>query len=264
MNKKQTAALQSVVDKFKSGDLGPIIKVITTEMPKEHPAYTWSFKNKVLAYGQADTLDVMGYRQWQGYGRQVKKGSKSSYILKPVIITEKNERTGKEEDNLKGWSGIAVFGLNETEGDDLPWKLKPKEPPNLIDVAGELGVKVNYTYVPADRYGDCDVLGRRINLGTESPKVFFHELAHAAHAKIDGKIKGGQHGQQETIAEFTAAVLMELYGYGDSSGNAWNYIKGYYKDPLRAMNKALGKINQVLELLFEVEERLGACAEVMT
>lgn len=62
-------------------------------------------------------------------------------------------------------------------------------------------------------------------------------------------LKGGQCTGQETIAEFTAAVLMRLYGLGDRSGNCWRYIAGYAKDPLRAIVRALTTVEKVLALL---------------
>ena len=90
--------------------------------------------------------------------------------------------------------------------------------------------------------------GSEITLGTHDPEVFFHELAHAAHARIDG-LRPGQHTDQETIAEFTAAVLMALYGLGDRTGNAWRYIQSYSKDPLTAIQRALSTVEKVLILL---------------
>ena len=48
-----------------------------------------------------------------------------------------------------------------------------------------------------------------------------------------------------------SAVLMELYGLGDRTGNAWNYIKGYNEDPSRAIVQALSTVEKVIELLEE-------------
>jgi hypothetical protein len=79
----------------------------------------------------------------------------------------------------------------------------------------------------------------------------FHELAHAAHARIEGGLKGGQHAGQETVAEFTATVLMHLYGLGDRTGNCWKYVQGYAANPLQAIFKALHTVEKVLALLLE-------------
>ena len=54
-------------------------------------------------------------------------------------------------------------------------------------------------------------------------------------------------------AEFTAAVLMHLYGLGDRTGNCWRYIQNYAPDPLQAIVKALGTVEKVLALLLQEE-----------
>jgi hypothetical protein len=110
---------------------------------------------------------------------------------------------------------------------------------------------VHYQPLPSDRLGDCDVQGTRIRLGTHDAQIFFHELAHAAHARIEGRLKGGQDAGQEMVAEFTAAVLMHLYGLGDRTGNCWRYVQGYAADPLQAIVKALNTVEKVLALLLE-------------
>jgi len=110
--------------------------------------------------------------------------------------------------------------------------------------------------VPLDptKLGDADITGQRIRLGSHSPAVFFHELTHAIHARIDGGLKGGQHTDQETVAEFCTAVLMNFYGYKDHTGNAWQYISRYSDKPLEAIGKAMGTVEQVLTVLFENEK----------
>ena len=123
-------------------------------------------------------------------------------------------------------------------------------PSPLVDVAQRLGVEITWQPLPPDRLGGCSVDGSRIRLASHDAAVFFHELAHAAHARLNGgQLKGGQHTGQETVAEFTAAVLMQFYGLQDRSGNAWRYIQGYSKDPLKAIVKALSTVEKVLHLL---------------
>lgn len=121
--------------------------------------------------------------------------------------------------------------------------------PPLANIAKDLGIKVDYVPTTSDRLGDCRIDGSKIRLGSQDPSIFFHELAHAIHARIDGGLKGGQQQGQETIAEFTATVLMDFYGIRDHSGNAWKYISQYAKDPLEAITKALVTVEQVLAVL---------------
>jgi hypothetical protein len=251
LSDKAQAALDKVVSRFQAGDLSPVVEIIRFRRPEETPSSKWTLSNQILAYIQTGSLDCRGYRQWQQVGRHVERGSKAAFILAPCLVTVEDEETGGTKDILRGFRGIPVFAYHDTDGDPLAEEIDytPKELPPLVDVAERLGISISWQPTPADRLGDCKVDGSRINIGTHDTSVFFHELAHAAHAKVNGRLKGGQHAGQETIAEFTACVLMQLYGIEDRSGNAWQYIANYATDPIQAIVKALTTVEKVLEVL---------------
>ncbi len=246
LSAKAQASLDKVIAKFEAGDLSPITRAARIQLDAEAPASKWSFSNRVLAYAQSGELDCRGYRQWQKFGRHVKKGSHAAFIFTPR--TKKVEKDGKEETCLIGFGTVAVFAAADTEGATPLPDYTPAELPPLTDVAEKLGVQVNFTPTPADRLGDCDIDGTEINIGSTDPAVFFHELAHAAHAKVES-LTGGQTSKQETVAEFTAAVLMDMYHIRNHTGNAWKYISHYNPDPVKAITKALSLIEKVVALL---------------
>jgi hypothetical protein len=255
LSNKAQASLDTVITKFKAGDLSAITQAVRLQLHSEAPARNWTLSNRVLAYAQTGELDCRGYRQWQAAGRQVKKGSLSAFILAPVTVKATRLNSfGVEETyyRLISFKTIPVFSLADTEGDDLPL-YSPRDLPPLLDVAHKLGIDVSYQPLPPDRLGDYAPGTDSIRLGTHDHATFFHELAHAAHKRVDGQLKGGQNEAQETIAEFTAAVLMELYGLGDYSGNAWRYISHYADDPLTAITKALATVEKVLHLLLPTD-----------
>jgi hypothetical protein len=213
------------------------------------PSQAWSLSNQVLAYVQTGSLDCRGYRQWEQVGRHVKRDSRAAYILAPITILVENE-DGEKVSVVRGFKSVPVFAVHDTEGKPLPQvDYTPATLPPLSDVARKLGVTVCWHPTPTDRLGDCNASGTHINVGTHDVEVFFHKLAHAAHARINGQLKGGQHADQETIAEFSACVLMQLYGLGDRSGNAWRYISCYAKDPIQAIASALTTVEKVLAAL---------------
>ena len=243
-------ALNKVVEKFESGDLSVVTEVIRIKLPEDRPAARWTLGNQVLAYIQTGSLDCRGYKQWEEVGRHVKRGCRAAYILAPRLAMIEDEATGSEKKTLCGFFGVPVFAYHDTDGDALAeLSYAPRELPPLMEAAERLGVQVTWQPLSSSRLGDCTTNGTRINLGTHDPAVFFHELAHAAHAKLNGRLNGGQDAHQETVAEFTAAVLMDLYGLGDCTGNAWHYIQAYNKDPLKAIFQALSTVGKVLELL---------------
>jgi hypothetical protein len=99
--------------------------------------------------------------------------------------------------------------------------------------------------------GYCTVDNAKIRLATHDEHVFFHELAHAAHNTFETKSDAGQDPHREAVADLTACILMELYGLRDDTGNTWKYISHYSNDPLRAIMKALGDVEKVLDVIFE-------------
>lgn len=249
-------ALDQVIEQFKAGDLSPVVHIARIQHQGEPiPADRWSFSNRILAFIQTGSLDCRGFKQWQQAGRQVRKGEHAAYILAPCLVPVKDDATGETTPVLKGFRAIPVFALHQTDGQPLPEvDYAPAALPPLADVAGRLGIAVQYLPLPADRLGSCDLSGTRIRLGSHEAAVFFHELAHAAHARLEGRLKGGQHADQETVAEFTAAVLMHLYGLGDWAGNCWRYIQGYAADPLQAILKALATVEKILGLLLDGDD----------
>jgi len=247
LSEKAQMSLDKVVEQFKTGDLSPICYAVRLQLDPEAPASKWTLSNRVLAYIQTGSLDCRGYHQWQAVGRQVKKGSLSAYILRPRLV-KKTNADGEDEQRLIGFAPVAVFSADDTEGDPLPGYTPIKMPP-LADLAAKLGIDIDYQPLPPGVYGSYQPLKDEIRLATHDEATFFHELAHAAHNRVEGELKGGQHEEQETIAEFSATVLMELYGIRDHTGNAWHYISLYAADPLVAVTKALATVEKVLAFL---------------
>ena len=252
LSDKAKVALDQVVQRFRQGDLGPLVDVIKMRirLPEDAPARRWSFSNQVLAYASTGSLDCRGYRQWQEVGRQVQKGSHGGYILGPCHRTVEDKVTGESKTILTGFVGISVHPLQNTEGEPVA-EYEPQEPPPLLDVAQRMGVSVTWQPLPLDRNGDYSPGADHINVGTHDPKTFCHELAHAAHKRVRGELKGGQDTQQEAVAELAATVLMHLYALGDRSGNCWRYVSAYTSDPLRAIQEAMNDVEKILCVLLD-------------
>lgn len=250
---KAQASLNKVIDAFASGDLSPITSVIKIRRAANDtmPAHNWSLANQIMAYIQSGgELDCRGFRQWESAGRKVNKGSRAVFILAPNTLKIEDKDSGEEMRVVTGFHSLPVFPLSMTDGEPLPtFDYAPAQLPPLMDVAARLNVTVDYGQTEAGIGGWYAPGSKHIRLGVHNATTFFHELAHAAHDALEG-VKGGQHAEQETIAEFTAAVLGELYGY-PSTGNAWNYISHYAAEPLTAIYKAMATIEKVLALILD-------------
>ena len=244
--------VKQLLDRFQSGDIAPLIQIATLKLTSETniPAARWTICNQLLAYIQTGEVDCRGFRQWEQINRHVSKGSHAAYILAPIKITEKEN--GIEKIKLIGFKSIPVFPSGMTEGDPIPEpvSLAPASLPPLYEVAQAWGLKVDYIPFGGNAYGSFQDMTKTIRLATHEEKVFFHELAHAAHAQLE-TLKGGQDPRQEIIAEFTACVLMQVYGLRDSTGYTWEYLKSYNPDPIKAVMGALDTIGKVLDKILE-------------
>ncbi len=189
----------------------------------------------------AGTGDARGFRQWKKSNRWVRKGASAIYILVPCFAKNIDEETGEE--------------FEDTEGEPLDYeKIELPELP-LVERAKAWGISVKA--VPGNyRYrGYYSSSRREIALATPEEKVFFHELAHAGHEKIKGRLAGGQDPFQEIVAELSAQALCRLVGKQaeDTTGNSYKYIERYAGkiglSPYSACLKVLGETEKVLNLI---------------
>lgn len=268
------AALASILELFESGELpARIAETVIARAEGVSPSANWSLGNQLLCL-LAGTTDARGYRQWGEVGRHVVKGAKAIYILGPVKRkrTEKDAETGETRDSfyVAGFTAIPVFRIEDTDGPPVATyaDYRPAEWPPLYDVAEALGVTV--TYGPGDgRFRGCYSPGaERITLCTEDACTFFHELAHAAHARVlrerGEDVKGGQVPSQEIVAEVVSATLCKLYGLDGYLWHGAEYVTRYANggNPARAAIKVLGDVQACLYLILETAIETGAAVPV--
>lgn len=254
-------ATTRLLEMWESGDLPTAVaKVFIRRQTGERPSDRWSLGNQLLCI-LAGTDDARGFRQWEEGGRHVTKGSKAVWIVGPVTRRVKDSEAvaaaGGSNDStiVVGFRGIPVFRFEDTEGEPIvvPDYTPPILPP-LAEVAGAWGIPVRYG--PGEegrsRFWGYYAPGGEICLLTHGEKVFFHELAHAAHDRIT-PLRGGQDAGQEIVAETAAAVLCLLYGFEGYVAEAREYVAHYAKETpagaIRGVMRHLAEIEQVLELI---------------
>jgi hypothetical protein len=253
-------AIKLMVKKFEDGDINTITDGIKFQVPEEFPSSRYSLLNRLMIYHQGDTMITGSYKFWKDNGRFPTKGS-AVYIYKPLRRKGKENESGEESYYCYGFSLIPSYPIEKTEinkkfeGDVImPPDLTPAELPPLLDIAEKLGLKVDWKPVPFDRWADYTKAGKRINMGTDSPKVFFHELAHGLHEEVDRDFQNRTTEFKEVVAEFGSAVMMNLYLQEDSSGNAWKYIKHFADDPAEAIQTSLSMIHKMFSKLEQLQE----------
>ena len=252
-SQKAKECLSRIVDLFKEGNIPKALAVATIPPQKDIPSAKWSVGNRVLQF-LADTSDARGFRQWQKASRKVKKGAKAFCILGPNtrVIKDTNDKSQEVEKVIvTGFHAIPVFRAEDTDGEPLPYE--PATPPPLVDVAEQFGLSVSYQTFASKYYGYYQGGSKRIVLATHSAQVFFHELAHAAHHRVEGDLKGGQIPSQEIIAELTAATLAQMYCPEANLGFSYDYVKSYAEKSKKSIERAcLAVINTVGKVLDEI------------
>ncbi|MGQ9825527.1 MAG: ArdC-like ssDNA-binding domain-containing protein [Desulfotomaculales bacterium] len=275
---KAKEALGRLLNLFETGHLPAAVARtgIRAKAGENKPSDKWSLCNRLLM-ALAGTDDARGFKQWQEVGRQVKKGAKAFYILAPftkkkiVKVRETDPETGEEREVeqertvIYGFHGVPVFRYEDTEGKPLPGKdYEPPEPPPLFEVAQRFVSDVRYKPFVGRYYGYFRP--GEIVLHTYDVRTFFHELAHAVHHQVKpGGLKGGQHADQEIVAETVAATLCELYGFQGYIWHGWEYIKDYAgqdnQQALRAVMSVLADVEKVLDIILSMGEK-STCEKV--
>jgi hypothetical protein len=237
------------------------------------PSAAWSFNNQLLMMWVGDTLDARGMKQWSAVGRRVKKGSKATYILAPLMKRWKEkDAQGEtvERGFCYGFKAIPVFRVEDTEGDPLvsgnPEDYEPATLPPLAHVADAFGVSVTYgPHFGQDfrgTYGWGDGR-RRIELLTHDQRTWFHELAHAAHHRLLGDdFTSASRDRLEVVAELSACALARIYTGLDTTGTSHAYIEAFTSDSLAAMLRAIKEVAAVVTLITDTDVASGGLGAV--
>ncbi len=254
MNERMRSVLQGILEQFQSGDVP--MAIIKAMYPFAHiPSEKWSLTNRLLMV-IAGTIDARGYQQWKSAARYVMKGTKALYIVVPYITHK--EIDDEEASRLTGFGLQPVFRVEDTVGEPLEYEqlVLPGFP--FMELAEQWGISVkavpgNYSF-----YGFYSPEQKQIGLATPEEGTFFHELAHAAHEKVCGRLKHGQDAIQEIVAELSAAVLCRMVGKElDTLGNSYRYIERYATkmslSPHQACLKVLADTEKVLGLILGAE-----------
>lgn len=260
-------AARQIVEAFEKGNVPQALGLIFLNFETaEKPRDKWSWSNQFLA-ALLGNGDARGFRQWQDAGRHVKKGEKAFPILVPIFkkLKVENKTTGKKEERevLVGFTSAPVFGIQQTDGADLPGdkdRAKFIDALPLVEVARAWKLDVECFNAVGGRLGGY-YHGVKIDVGAQNLLVWAHELVHAADDRNGELMRDDQKWRREAIAELGGAVLLELIGLGQHAdrGGAWKYIKAYCeaegKDPVRSCMSVINRTCKAVALILEEAEK---------
>ena len=206
--------------------------------------YSWS--NQMLIGIQCPQASVVyGYKSWQKFGRQVRKGEHGIAILAPVSYRTKmqeGEQTPVEQDAaakaqkvLKGFRVARVFDVSQTDGPELPTpKLLTGDAPKelwevLAKQVGDLGWTIKLGDPTNWARGASDPKTKTITIRSDMEplaqlRTLIHELAHVKLGHTDF-IEDYSHNRAEweAEAEGTAYVVLSAANI-DTSSYSFPYV----------------------------------------
>jgi antirestriction protein ArdC len=208
--------------------------------------HTYSLNNLLLILAQRpDATMVAGFGQWQGKGRQVRKGETSikifGYSTKKTTETD-DDTTDPQERIVRFFPVLSVFDISQT--DPIPGASVPENPAQQLTGENDHGVFGSLTahlegngwavsrqaLARANGYTHPDqrtvVVGR--GLGPEqAAKTLIHEAAHIHLGHINDIDEYRQHrGRMEVEAESVAYIVAAIAGF-DTSAYSIGYITGW-------------------------------------
>lgn len=245
MKNKAEEAAHQILDAFSNPDSLPKpIATVFINRKDGSPCRKWTWRNQLIVAINGYS-DARGFRQWEKVGRRIVKGQKSFRILSPLKRTVVEEDTEKERIVVYGFSGTAVFGVEQTEGDSLPNKDDTHEwlenlP--LREVATSWGLSVEVFNGLGARCLGQYRHGKGIALAVKDLSTWCHELVHAADHR-NGLLKGSK-VKKEIVAELGGAVLLTMLGYEHEAdlGGCWEYIQQYAGTDTENILKACGEV----------------------
>jgi hypothetical protein len=256
-----------IVEAFKAGTVPAALAQAYISGCKDNHAKGYSLFNRFIVAINGYT-DANGFQGWKNEGRNVKKGEKAFYILAP--ITSKIEADGEKRYIVCGFKGVPVFGIEQTEGKELPKVAEDVaqyiDALPLIDVAKAWGLTVDAENGKDGAALGCYTFGKGITLAVKNLSTWAHELMHAADDKLGtiGK-KHGDYAFNEVVAEMGGAVLLTMLGKANEAdtGGAYEYITHWAaKVDKNAADACVAVLTRVCKVVDFIMQTANGGAEV--
>ncbi|MBT8161448.1 MULTISPECIES: hypothetical protein [Arthrobacter] len=225
---------------------------------------TLSLGNQALLLAQSEIVEPQHtYRGWLTLSRQVKKGSKAKAIYVPMFRKEEKQ-DGTEAQHLSGFKLVnCMFGVSDTEGDDLP----EYEPPTWSKerALGALAItQVAFESMSANTQGYSKDREFAINPVAAYPfKTLQHEISHivAGHTTESGLQEYRTHrGTYEFEAEGSAYLVLNELGATDQfdAAESRHYIQTWLRDEQpgeQSIKRVFSTADKILKSGREPEEK---------
>lgn len=213
--------------------------------------YEYSYGNMLWLRQQGAREPIASYKGWQKLGRQVIKGARAYYILRPITVKSKTEvdDDGKPLTYTKFKPVKGAFPYSMTEGEDLP-EVEPREW-SKERALGALGINlVAFDEIDGNKAGFSYDRNVAVNPVAKYPlKTLWHEVAHieAGHTEGEHAEYLKHRGSMEFEAEATA--YLGLHEIGEEDQMDASESRAYIQNWLGGETPSDSSIRKVFKLV---------------
>jgi antirestriction protein ArdC len=217
--------------------------------------HSYSFGNVMLIMAQCpEASQVAGFRTWQGLGRQVRRGEHGLRILAPMSW-KRTDDDGTEHRGIRGFRGVAVFDISQTDGEPLPAHpcqlLTDTDDSGLFDRLAKVAIGLGFSVsdAPASgmsgangytRHADHSIVVCADRSPLQRAKTLAHEIGHAIlHAPEDFDYHN-RRALAELEAESVAYVVCQSVGLV-TDDYSLGYVATWNRDHAPELIKASGE-----------------------
>lgn len=217
--------------------------------------YNYSPRNiQMILKQKPDAQAVASFKKWKKeFERHVKKGEQAIRIFAPIIVKQKDPKTGEvllddegKEITYTAYKLVPVFDVSQTSGKELTKAVYELEGSYedfaklykaIKDVASSKGISITFSDQIQNANGYYSLSENKIVIKKglseqQTLKTIFHEMAHADLHNSDN-IQGMQltKSTAELQAESVAFVVSSHYGI-DTSEYSFGYLASWTQDPV--------------------------------
>lgn len=202
--------------------------------------YTYSWFNAALISMQCPyATHVKGFQAWKAMGRHVRRGERSIKIMAPRVETERNPKTGEEEEVVTGFRVVHVFDVSQTDGPPIPEIPERTRPTGRAAPARSFYSRLKKVIPVPVTEGDTGRADGVYNIKTKQITIkqglpmsaraitLIHEYAHALlHNEM---IPRSALKYAETVAEGVAYIVARYFGL-EPGKSSFEYIALWSRD----------------------------------
>ncbi len=225
----------------------------------------------LIAMQCPEATRVAGFRKWQEFGRNVRKGEHAIRILAPARYKVTDDKTGEDKWQVRGFTTACVFDIGQTDGPDLE-EVSPVlltgDAEGLESIVALIHAQ-GFTFVRADcgrANGSTDFETRTVTVRTDlqeaqAVKTACHEFAHVLMHAPDTVDYARDRDRCEVEAESVAYIVCKDLGL-PTDAYSLAYVAGWAGGSVELVKATAERVirtaSTILDALAPVAQEVAA------